>query len=170
MGVNKIIVGGNTVIDLTDTTANAVEILEGYSAYDQNGNLVTGTLVRACESTITLYKGYYNHFNVDMKFKEIDATKEELYRFNEGDSLVVIIYKDIEEPLIEKTVTEQNVYGGIPIEINSADLKDLPIGTYYWRAIFKSADGETVHTIIGGDASVACYIKEPVYYEPITTE
>ena len=172
MGVNKIIVGGNTVIDLTKTTATADEIVEGYTIYDQNGNVVTGTAAKASELSVTLHKGFYNYVDVRFILKEIDDSEKKLYRFREGDSLVVIIYSDIEEPLIEKTITEQDIQGSIPIVINSDDLKDLPTGTYYWRAIFKSADGETVHTIIGGDVSVACFIKDSstVLYELAITE
>ena len=41
--VNKVIYGGTTLIDISDTTATADKILEGYTAYGANGQKITGT-------------------------------------------------------------------------------------------------------------------------------
>lgn len=41
--VNKVIYGGNTLIDLTSDTAVANKVLSGYTFHDASGALVTGT-------------------------------------------------------------------------------------------------------------------------------
>ena len=41
--VNKVIYGGNTVIDLTNDTVAANKILSGYTAHDKSGATITGT-------------------------------------------------------------------------------------------------------------------------------
>ena len=43
MGINKVIYGGNTLIDLTSDTVIAEKMLSGYTAHDKSGALVTGT-------------------------------------------------------------------------------------------------------------------------------
>lgn len=44
MPINKVNYGNTTLIDLTDTTATASEVLSGYSFHDVTGALVEGTL------------------------------------------------------------------------------------------------------------------------------
>jgi hypothetical protein len=41
--VNKVVYGNNTLIDLTDATATADKILQGYTAYGADGQKLTGT-------------------------------------------------------------------------------------------------------------------------------
>ena len=41
--VNKVVYGGTTLIDISDTTATADKILEGYTAYGADGQKLTGT-------------------------------------------------------------------------------------------------------------------------------
>ena len=43
MAVNKVIYGGNTLIDLTADTVTEDKILSGYTAHDKSGALITGT-------------------------------------------------------------------------------------------------------------------------------
>ena len=43
MAINKVVYGGNTLIDITDTTATASDVFTGKMFYGANGNVVTGT-------------------------------------------------------------------------------------------------------------------------------
>lgn len=43
MAVNKVVYGTTTLVDLTDTTATADKILEGYGAYGKDGEWMDGT-------------------------------------------------------------------------------------------------------------------------------
>lgn len=45
MNVNKIIFGGETIIDLTETTVTAENLKKGIIAFDATGSKITGTLV-----------------------------------------------------------------------------------------------------------------------------
>ena len=43
MAINKVIYGGNTLIDLTSDTVTADKMLAGYKAHDKSGTLITGS-------------------------------------------------------------------------------------------------------------------------------
>lgn len=43
MAINKIVYNGGTLIDLTSDTVTADKLLEGYTAHDRSGTLITGT-------------------------------------------------------------------------------------------------------------------------------
>ena len=43
MAINKVIYGGNTLIDITDTTALAAQVLDGYYFYGRDGVKTEGT-------------------------------------------------------------------------------------------------------------------------------
>lgn len=43
MGVNKVIYGGKTLVDMTDATVTPNTVLEGYIAYGANGARIVGT-------------------------------------------------------------------------------------------------------------------------------
>lgn len=42
MGVNKVIYGNSTIIDITDSTVTPDTLMSGYTAYAANGDLITG--------------------------------------------------------------------------------------------------------------------------------
>lgn len=44
MAVNKVVLGNQTIMDITDTTATADKVVSGYTAYGANGVKMTGTL------------------------------------------------------------------------------------------------------------------------------
>lgn len=50
MAINKVIYGGETLIDLTSDTVIAEKMLEGYTAHDKSGALVTGTCTNDVDS------------------------------------------------------------------------------------------------------------------------
>lgn len=43
MAVNKIVYGGNTLIDLTSDTVSEDKLLSGFTAHDRSGEIITGT-------------------------------------------------------------------------------------------------------------------------------
>ena len=43
MAINKIVYGGNTLIDLTSDTVAAENLLSGFTAHDRSGAIITGT-------------------------------------------------------------------------------------------------------------------------------
>lgn len=43
MAINKVIYGGETLIDLTGDTVTADKILSGFTAHDKAGEPITGT-------------------------------------------------------------------------------------------------------------------------------
>lgn len=50
--VNKVILGNETLIDLTDATASADKILTGYTAYGSDGNKLVGTAGASVSGTV----------------------------------------------------------------------------------------------------------------------
>ena len=45
MGVNKVVYGSDSLIDLTGDTVTDSALLSGYTAHDKAGNLITGALI-----------------------------------------------------------------------------------------------------------------------------
>ena len=60
MAVNKVVYGGSTLIDITDTTATAQDVAEGKTFYAANGVRTTGTNSGGSASTKAFqhYDGY----------------------------------------------------------------------------------------------------------------
>ena len=54
MGVNKVVYGGRTVVDMTDTTATADTVLAGYTAYGADGERIVGTAVSTKRQEVTV--------------------------------------------------------------------------------------------------------------------
>lgn len=52
--VNKVVFGANTLIDISDTTATADKILQGYGAYGANGAWMDGTAVAGSGSAVSV--------------------------------------------------------------------------------------------------------------------
>ena len=44
MAINKVVYGGNTLIDLSSDTVTANALLSGYTAHDKAGNAVNGAV------------------------------------------------------------------------------------------------------------------------------
>ncbi len=43
MAINKVVYGGTTLLDLTGDTVTADKLMQGYTAHDRTGALITGT-------------------------------------------------------------------------------------------------------------------------------
>lgn len=54
MGVNKVIYGGRTIVDMTDATATSETVLKGYTAYGANGVPITGTASPTTRQEVTI--------------------------------------------------------------------------------------------------------------------
>lgn len=57
MAINRVDFNGNTLIDLTSTTATADTILEGYGAFGKDGNWIDGTATSGGGSSQGIYCG-----------------------------------------------------------------------------------------------------------------
>lgn len=51
MAINKVIYGGDTLIDLTSDTVVAEKLLDGITAHDKSGAIITGTCTNDVDST-----------------------------------------------------------------------------------------------------------------------
>lgn len=58
MAHNKIILGNETLIDLTGDTVEADKLLQGYTAHDSSGSLITGTLVPSAASVGLIFSDW----------------------------------------------------------------------------------------------------------------
>lgn len=54
MGVNKVVYGGKTLVDMTDATATPETVLEGYTAYGANGTRIVGTASATKRREVTI--------------------------------------------------------------------------------------------------------------------
>ena len=50
LNVNKVIYGGDVLIDLTGDSVSADKILKGITAHDKSGAKITGTCTTPCQS------------------------------------------------------------------------------------------------------------------------
>lgn len=57
MGVSKVVYGGQTLIDLTNTTVTADKLATGTTAIDKKGELITGTMSGSTGKNVQCYQG-----------------------------------------------------------------------------------------------------------------
>lgn len=61
MAINKVIYGGTTLIDLSgDSLASADQLMQGVTAHDRTGALITGTATGAGDHTVTIASSGYS--------------------------------------------------------------------------------------------------------------
>lgn len=59
MAINKVIYGGETLIDLTGDTVTADKILSGFTAHDKGGEPITGT-ISSKDEEYTIPQGHHD--------------------------------------------------------------------------------------------------------------
>lgn len=59
MAVNKVIYGTTVLVDLTQDTVTADKLLQGYTAHDKSGALITGTATGGVDGDNLAYGGAY---------------------------------------------------------------------------------------------------------------
>ena len=57
--VNKVVLGSSTLIDLTADTVTAESLMQGYTAHDKSGALITGTATGGIDGDDLAYGGAY---------------------------------------------------------------------------------------------------------------
>lgn len=58
MGVNKVVYGGKTIVNMTDANVTSAQLLSGASAYNASGDLINGTLTTVPVDASLTTKGY----------------------------------------------------------------------------------------------------------------
>ena len=87
MGINKIIFGTDTLIDLTSDTISPEVILEGYTAHDNSGATITGSLTLPVYEEPYAYdylKGYTN--SGTWKYENSTNNHTDFYTVQNGHS------------------------------------------------------------------------------------
>lgn len=82
MGINKIIYGNTTLIDLTSDTVKKDALVKGYTAHDAGGNIITGTVTSAA-----LVPYYFNLHNGYV------ASTGGIWRYNTSSQYCVDVYE-----------------------------------------------------------------------------
>jgi hypothetical protein len=131
MAINKVEYGGNTLIDITDTTATSGDVLSGKTLYTADGNRAVGTLA------VGNAKIYYGTSSTGASTQAKTVTCSG-YTLETG---AIIFVK----------FTNGNTYNGTAtLNVNSTTAKDIAtVGTtttsrYYWKA------GEVVGFVYDG--------------------
>lgn len=57
--VNKVVLGSSTLIDLTSDTVTPSTLMQGYTAHDRSGALITGTASGGIDGDDLAYGGAY---------------------------------------------------------------------------------------------------------------
>ena len=55
--VNKVVYGDTTLIDLTNDTVESAVLLEGYTAHDKSGAVISGSIAIATAAEVEAYLG-----------------------------------------------------------------------------------------------------------------
>ena len=90
MAINKVIYGGNTLIDLTGDSVTKDKLLAGYTAHDKSGEVIEGTCLFDVDSTdatataaeiLNGQTAYARGNKVSGTMKNNGAVSEEITRF-----------------------------------------------------------------------------------------
>lgn len=136
MAVNKVIYGGETLVDLTSDTVTPETLAEGYTAHDKSGNAIVGTMqggggtsenVETCTLSLT-----------------------------EGGNLICVIY----------TTYINNTFTSVYIDLDDVDfewynvlLENIVKGT----CVTVILAGRIVNTVTTGDVVISDRLTEYTY-------
>lgn len=134
MAINKVVYGNDTLIDLTNDTVEASNLLEGETAHDRSGTPVTGTAKQG-HSILNKLKSLMTQRN-KLWFKDAKVTDDSA----EGATVVEVVQEMTQAEFDQLSAAEKK---GI-IKVTDANGRQL------FASQVKMADGTSVQTAIEG--------------------
>lgn len=139
MAVNKVQYFGDTLIDLTSDTVTSDTLLQGYTAHDKSGQIITGSIGDATQSTSGLMSA---------------SDKEKLDGIASGAEV------NVQSNWTQTTTTADDFIKNKPTKLSDFT-NDLNIPTYGL-----SIDGHTVSIVENGGSSSVTVPDEDTKYTP----
>jgi hypothetical protein len=96
MNVNSVIVNGETLIDLSNDTVTEESLLQGYTAHNADGEIITGT--KTFEKEVVIIPGHYDEIN---KFFYINVEDTDIIKNYQGEFLLYIGFEGVLVPFYE---------------------------------------------------------------------
>lgn len=113
-GVNRVEFGNDKIIDLTDTTVTPSTLRDGITAYDRNGDLITGTGGPISEIDDTAGEGDYDKiWSADKSYNAISSMKYDNLMLN-------TLYPKTDPPALRPSVVDNDRY--IRTQANSGNV------------------------------------------------
>ena len=156
--VNKVVYGGQTLIDISDTTATADKILQGYTAYGADGQKLTGTATGSGGYVTQDQDGYIvlPSTGGGITVEALNVTQNGTYTAQTGHAYSPVTVNVSGSP----SATQHTIY------FEFTDETDTTINAWYDSSFISDAITSTTPTTYGQKTVSLAQLDGVTWYEP----
>lgn len=157
---NKCVINGTTYLDLSNDTVTADKLLEGYTAHDKNGEIITGTIVDGTAGTPTATKGAVSNHSVSVTPSVTNTTGYITGSTKTGTAVTVSASELVSG---DKSITENgnNIdvanYSTVSVNVSGGGGSNIVQGTFTTGAT-RNTTGAVTLNYSGSGYPIACFV------------